>query len=239
MCQVANEIVPVELTKKELANSKMYPNINTPEKAAVVLARARAYGLCPTVVADGLYFISGKPALSAQLVATLIKRSGKYDYRIREKNDAKCSIEFFEKVDGAWTTLGIEVYTWEMATKAGLTGSPNWKKYPQPLLFARCITSGTRCRCPDALGGGPVYCVEELSPATPVDEDGKPVGDVIDVECVPVASTPAKLVERLLAETNTDTAKFYRHYQVDSVDQLTEDQLKDALHKLEMKKGAM
>ncbi len=173
---------PSGLTKRELAKSQLYTNIKTPEQAAVVLAKAKSFGLCPTVVADNLFFVGGKPSLSAGLMATLVKKSGKYDYRVTEKTDKKCVITFFEILPGGQRDkLGVETFTMDNAKRAGLTGV-NWTKFPEAMLFARCLTAGVRTHCPDALGGNPVYTVEELSPSTPVDDEGRPIidGEIVD-----------------------------------------------------------
>jgi outer membrane biosynthesis protein TonB len=60
-------------------------------------------------------------------------------------------------------SLGIETWTMERAKKAGLT-TDNWRKYPEAMLFARCLSSGIRSYCPDALSvGAPVYAIGEVS----------------------------------------------------------------------------
>ena len=207
---------PSGLTKKEFADSKLFPSIGTPAKTAVLFALSRSYDLCPVAVASGLFFVGGKPSLSAQLIATLVRRSEKYTYRVREKTDKQCKIEFFEKLaDGELDSLGIEIFTWAMATRAGLASGVNWKKYPEAMLFARALTAGVRTHCPDALGGNPVYSVEELSPTTEVDSEGRPLlaaqddDDVIDAEVVsPVDVTElTKLVEE--AGVKMETALQY------------------------------
>jgi hypothetical protein len=217
------------LTKKELAQSALYPNIKTPAQAAVVMQKARSYGLCPTTIADGLFFVGGKPALSAQLIATLLKRSGKYDYRIKTKTDKECSIEFFELRDGKRESLGVETFTMAMATRAALASGVNWKKFPEAMLWARCLTAGVRARCPDALGGNPVYSVEELSPSTEVDAEGRPI-----IEAEVVAAPVAGLVElrELLAKTGADLTRFLAHYCVSSLEEMSADDVQDAIGNL-------
>ena len=58
--------------------------------------------------------------------------------------------------------LGDEVFTIEMAERAGLTKSPTWRSYPEAMLFSRALTAGMRTHCPDALGGNPAYTPDEL-----------------------------------------------------------------------------
>jgi hypothetical protein len=229
---------PVTLSKHDLAECRLYPNIKTPAQAAVVMAKAHSYALCPTMVAESLYFVGGKPAMSAQLVATLVKRSAKYDYRVREKTDRQCSIEFFEVVDGKRESLGIETFTMVMAQRAGLASSPTWKKFPEALLWARALTAGVRARCPDALGGGPVYTVEELSPGTPVDDEGRPViaGEVVEHGEGP--SPAHEAVRRLIEETDTDLTKLVSYYHVNAVEELSVEQLADIRSKLSTKRSS-
>ena len=110
---------------------------------------------------------------------------GKYDYRIAKLDSTACTIAFKQRVGvGAlgtgWEDLGEFTYGIEDAKRAGLLdkknkdGSPNnWTKYPQNMLFARAISSGTRLYCPDVFNGNLVYVPEELG--AQVDEDGEPV----------------------------------------------------------------
>lgn len=226
---MANEIVPATntstttaLTKKELAASRLWQHINTPEKAAVVLATARSYGLDPVTVANGLYFVSGKPSLSAQLVATLLKRSSKYDYRVVEKSEKQCTLDFFEiDRDGKKEKIGRETFTMVMASRAGLSSGVNWKKYPEAMLWARCLTAGVRAHCPDALGGGPVYTIEELRPDIAVDAEGRPI-EVIDVE--PVEEPPnLPEIEKMLTDAGVDRKTALAYIEADSFEQATPD----------------
>jgi hypothetical protein len=221
---VARPTAGSTLTKKELAGSRLYPNIKTPEQAAVVIAKAKSYGLCSTSVADGLFFVGGKPSLSAQLVATLVKRSEKYDFRVRKKDATECKIEFFEKVGDKLDSLGVETFTMKMAERARLAGGDNWKKFPEAMLWARCLTAGVRAHCPDALGGNPVYSVEELSPTTPVDAEGRPVIEADDAVIIDAALAAKHAeVRELLPKSGVDAAKFREHYAISDVDDLDDD----------------
>ena len=60
--------------------------------------------------------------------------------------------------------------TWslERATKAGLTGKDNWKKFPAQMLSARVVAEGVRAVFPACLNG--LYIAEEvqdMEPRTP------------------------------------------------------------------------
>jgi hypothetical protein len=248
MSESVSTALVVQLTKRELAESRLYPNIKTPAQAAVVLAKARSYGLDPTTVADGLFFVGGKPSMSAQLIATLLKKSGKYDYRVIEKTEKQCIIDFFEVGHTSREKLGREVFTMAMATRAGLGSNANWKKFPEAMLWARCLTAGVRAHCPDALGGNPVYSVEELRPEVSVDADGRPVlaADVVDAEvvdatpCTSSGRSPAHAdVTQLIEETATDKGALLNYYKVFAVEDLTTAQVSHAINTLRLKKEGM
>lgn len=240
---MSTEIVPrlSGLTKRDLPESRLYPNIKTPAQGAVVLAKARSFGVCPTVVAENLFFVGGKPSLSAHLIATLVKRSGRYDYRVVEKTDKHCVIDFFEVMPAGREKIGRETFTWAMAQRAGLASGVNWRKYPEAMLWARCLTAGVRAHCPDALGGTPVYSVEELSPTTEVDSEGRPMlaasDDTQDAEVVEPTEQHQQ-IEQLLADTGTDRERFLTHYGAASVTSLEADACTQAIATLTAKKQA-
>ena len=150
------------------------------ECAIKILAGAEA-GFGPFASHNGVTVINGKPAFGANLLAQAIKRHPLYDYRVLEKTDTICRIRFIANRE----ELGVETFTIEMAKRAGLvkTSGP-WVQYPEALLFARCLSSGMRTHCPDALGV-PAYTPEELGDA-----------DVVPVtvsEPVPLLTTTEEL----------------------------------------------
>ena len=125
--------------------------------------------------------------------------------------------------DGERDLLGTETFTMAMATRAGLASGVNWKKFPEAMLWARCLTAGVRAHCPDALGGNPVYAVEELSPTTEVDADGRPIVEAEDaVVITPELAAKHARVSELIKESGVDVEKFREHYAVAGVDDLDE-----------------
>jgi hypothetical protein len=129
------------------------------EEAAFRILYGRELGMSVFQSIMGIDIIQGRPGLKAGTVASLIQRSGRYEYRVGDWDHLKCVIEFF---DGG-QVLGKSTFTIEDAKRAQVykEGS-NWSKYPKAMLFARAITQGARAYCP-SIFFGPVYSSEELA----------------------------------------------------------------------------
>jgi hypothetical protein len=138
--------------------------------------------------------------LGANLMAAAIKRAGKYDYR-SVVNETEARVEFRQRTaSGGWETIGITSFTLEDAKRAGLSGD-NWRKYTKAMLFARCISTGYKQHCPDALGSAPVYV--EAHGEMEITEDAPPR------KALPAAPTREERradTERLLSPVPTPPA---------------------------------
>ena len=163
------------------------PDALMAECAIKILAGMEA-GFGPFASAAGVSVINGKPGFGANLLAQAIKRHPQYDYRVLEKTDQVCRIKFLMGRE----ELGVETFTAEMAKRAGLLKDGGmYSKYPEAMLFARCLTAGMRTHCPDALGGMPAYTPEELGATGPIDENGAVVA--VTVTEAPAARTRDQL----------------------------------------------
>ena len=127
-------------------------------ECAIRLMAGMEAGFSPFASATGVHIINGKPAFSSNLLAQAVRRHPVYDYRVLEKTNTTCRIRFLASGE----TLGEELFTIEMAERAGLLKNPTWRSYPEAMLFSRALTAGMRTHCPDALGGHPAYTPEEL-----------------------------------------------------------------------------
>lgn len=231
------DIVPVAnappttalMSKRELAASKLCPNIKTAEQAGFLFSWARALRVDPAILAPNVHFISGKPTLSANMQAVLLKRSERYRYKVLRKNAKECVIEFWEKLD-KWEAIGTETFTMDDAIRASLTGNPSWKKFPSSMLFARCLTSGIRTYAPDVLGGVTSYTPDELDTRIEVNEQGSVIDGVVEAVVYPDE------LAALIAETATDTEALLAHYGVASISKLSSEQAEHALRVLKAKK---
>ena len=170
-----------------MARSGFFADSRDAAQAAVKILAGQELGFGPFASMTGVHVIKGKCAISANLMAAAVKRSKRYDFKVRKNTDAEAAIEFFE----GQTSLGISTFTIEDAKTAGLTSNDTYKKFPRNMLYARAMSNGTRWFCPDVFAG-PVYVPEELGAA--VDGDGNVVAESVAVEAPKAlpASEPVK-----------------------------------------------
>ena len=188
--------------------SGMFPDIQSEAAACAKIIIGRGLGLSDYDAMTGLHIIKGKAVLAANLMAASIKRAGKYDYRAT-CSDTECSIVFFGRtMEGKWEEIGTTEFTLEDARRAQL-GGDNWRKWPKAMLFARCISSGYKQHCPDALGAAPVYV--EAHGETEIVEDAPrsraalPAPEVVEATTMPqdapvVADAPKPVRKRKAAQ---------------------------------------
>lgn len=162
-----------------LAKSGFFDDSRQAAQAVVKVLAGRELGIGPIASMVGIHIIKGKPAIGANVIASAIKRSGRYNYRIRKHDNSVCEIEFFERSGDKWESVGSSTFTVEDARKAG---TQNLERFARNMLFARCISNGARWYAPDIFGGAPVYTPEEMG--AQVDGDG----DVIDTTARVVAN---------------------------------------------------
>lgn len=173
--------------------SGMFPDIQSEAAACAKIIIGRGLGLSDYDAMTGLHIIKGKAVLASNLMAAAIKRAGKYDYRA-ECSDTECTVTFYGRtLDGAMEKIGVTTYTMEDARRARLTGGDNWQKYPKAMLFARCISSGYKQHCPDALGSAPVY-VEAHGEMEITDDSAGPTQPVQTIRPVLEEPKPGKKV---------------------------------------------
>lgn len=153
--------------------SGFFTDVRDANQAIVKIMAGRELGFGAFTSMTGIHIINGKPAPGANLMASKVKSSGRYDYRVRQMDDTVCKIEFFQRVFDKWESIGVSEFTIEQARKAGVK---NLEKYPRNMLFARAMSNGVKWFVPDIFDGMAVYTPEELGAET--DENG----DVIDAK---------------------------------------------------------
>ncbi len=152
-----------------LARSGFFADSKGAAQAVAKILAGRELSIGPIAAMTGIHVINGRIALSANVLASLVKRSGKYNYRVREHTDTVCKIEFFEGAE----SVGFSEFT---ITDAKRAQTKNLDKFPRNMLFARAMSNGVRWYAPDVTNG-PAYTPEELGATT--DEDGNVVEGVV------------------------------------------------------------
>ena len=161
---------------KAMAVSNLLPVTyqNHPENVLVALAQGQALGIAPIQAMNQINVIKGKPALSADLIAALVRRAG---HRLRvEGDDSYAQVTIIRADDPDYIPKPIR-WDMERAKRAGLLGNPSWQKYPAAMLRARAISEAARAWANDALYGF-IYTPEEIDSSWVPDSDpdtGEPV----------------------------------------------------------------
>lgn len=140
---------------KLFAESGMFQDIKSVAQAVVKIQAGQEIGIPPFASMTGIHIIAGKPCVGAGLIASRVKASGKYDYKVLEQSDKLCSIEFFQNGE----SIGISTFTYEDGKKAG---TKNLDKFPRNMLFARSMSNGVKWFCPDVFNTS-VYVPEEMN----------------------------------------------------------------------------
>lgn len=184
-----------------LAQSGYFQDAKDEAQAIVKVLAGAEMGIGAIAAMTGIYIVKGRVTLSANLMASQIKRSGKYDYRVRSLTDQECAIEFFQGGE----SIGVSSFTLADARRAG---TQNTDRFPRNMLFARAMSNGVKWYTPDIFTG-PVYVPGEIVPADgdtvppPIDTT---TGEILDTQGIEPPSNghaePPAPVKRLPSEAS-------------------------------------
>lgn len=163
----------------------------SPGKVLLMAETGAMLGIHPMAALQGIHIIEGKPSLSANLLAALVRRAG---HRLRVSTTGSWTQGTFvaraelTRADDPDFTFVVE-WGVERAQRAGLTSkSGPWKTYPEAMSKSRAITEVIREGAPDVTLV-PAYSPEELG-ASNVDESGELIVENVVREDVPVTQPP-------------------------------------------------
>lgn len=129
-------------------------------QAMALMMIAQAEGRHPATIAQEYDIIQGRPALKSQATLARFQAAGGC-IQWNERSDVRCSATFTHPLGGR---VEIE-WTIERASKAGLTGKDNWRKFTTQMLSARVVAEGVRATFPACLNG--LYIAEEVQDMEP------------------------------------------------------------------------
>ncbi len=159
---------------KAFVQSGMFQDIKQLSQAIVKIQAGRELGLPPVYSMQNINMIRNRLTSSANTLAMLVKRSGRYNYRIKEHTEKVCTITFYEKDGDKWAEVGESSFSMDDAKRAELVKPDSgWAKFPRAMLFSRSISQGARIYAPDAIGG--MYTDEEIRSIPPRLNEEEPV----------------------------------------------------------------
>jgi len=188
-------------TAKIFAESGMFTDSKQMAQAFVKIQAGQEMGIGAFASMTGINIIMGKPTISAGLIASAVKGSGKYDYKVKEMNEKICSVDFYQGKE----FIGNSTFTIEDAKKQS---TKNLDKFPKNMLFARAISNGQKWFCPDIFQIS-VYVPEEMAEQTEeinhveIIEAPKEIPTLSDAQLEKTLnSTKATMTKALTAITN-------------------------------------
>ena len=171
-----------------VAKSGLY-GCRTADDAFVRIVTGIEMGISPMQAMRTISVFSGKPLLDAALIAGLCMRHHECIYwKYLDTTTHQCTIETKHARNGV-TRL---TYTIEDAKRADLSGKDTWRKYPQAMLRARCISALARMAYPEVVAG--IYVPEEMEREGAAPPE--PVAEVVP-EPEPTAGPAAEFVARI------------------------------------------
>ncbi len=191
-----------------LLKSRMLPSSLTSAQAVLaIVLKGQEYGFAPMTSCELFDFIEGRCAMRVAGMTALCQQEGG-TFEVVEESADKCTI-IAKRPSKKWE----QKYTFKMSQAAamGLSNKDNWKKMPEFMLYARCISVLCRRGWADILAG--LYSSEEMS-------DG---ADVIDV----TPQSEPKAAAKVPDAPQTDEAKpAARRY---NISQMPEDKRENAI----------
>lgn len=161
-------------------------------KIFMVLLAARELSIPPMLALNGgIWNIQGKIEISARLMNSMIRRSG-HTMQINSTNK-ECTIKGKRSDTGEEHT---ETFTMEMAINAGLANGNVWKKYPEDMLYNRCMSRLARRLFPDVIGTA--YVEGEIKEAKEIEKQELKITSYEDI-------TPSEEICEKISQEQLDT----------------------------------
>jgi len=174
---------------KMFVDSGMFTDAKSVAQAFVKIQAGQEIGLAPFAAMSGINVIMGKPTFGASVIASGVKGSLKYDFKVKEMSDKLCSIDYFENK----VFIGNSTFTLEDAKKQG---TKNLDKFPKNMLYARAMSNGQKWFCPDVFQMA-VYVPEEMTFSEETTVDAEHV-EVIEPEVLKPVKLSQTAIDKLV-----------------------------------------
>lgn len=183
--------------------SGMFPDIKSAAQAEVKVMAGVELGFSPIYSMTKIYIVKGRVMVGAEALGAMVKRSGRYDYRISKLTDTECELVFTDKGVDTYTSR----FTIEDAKRADLMQpGGGWAKWPRAMLMSKAVSQGARAVCPEVISG--VYTPEDFGYSTNP-ETQQVEGIVIEKPEPPKAPTPGQraAMQKVIDEADKATTK--------------------------------
>ena len=150
--QAVESLVEPMAIGEVLFQSGMFTDIKSKAQAVVKILAGKELGISPLESLSNIFMVNGKVSVMAKIVGSLIKKSEKYDYAIKDLTDEGCTLVFYSISQDKKIELGTSTFNKQDAAKAGLINRETYKSYPKNMYFARALSNGAKWFTPD------VYC---------------------------------------------------------------------------------
>lgn len=122
-------------TAELMVASGFFKDVRDIAQASVKIMAGQELGVDPVSAMRGIDIVQGQIVIRAHLMAGMIKRHGKYNYKVLESTASACVIEFFENGE----SVGLSAFDQADAQAAGLLGKGPWKQFPKAMYYNRAI----------------------------------------------------------------------------------------------------
>lgn len=190
----------LRVCKLLLESGTLPATLKTSQAVLAVILRGQEYGFSPIRSTELFDFIQGRACPRAAALQALAVAEGGV-FGVIEETAKICTVKAV-RPSRKWEQTYS--FTIEQAALMGLATKDNWKKMPQFMLYARCVSVLTRRGWPDIIGG--LYSAEEI--ADGVNEETVPTIEISQEEKLP-EQEPVLYDLNSVPEEHRDDAKTY------------------------------
>jgi len=212
-----------------LAKSGMFPAITNKYEAAAVIECGRGLNLIPVFALQNISVVKGKLCIESKVIYALALDKG-IKVKFIKKDSKGSTLEFSQKGRDPQTCS----FTEEDAKRAGLAGKDNFTKYPEEMLFWRCISKGLRAFDPRLFLGMSTKEEAEDFPDSPlstgpsIKEPEKPQEEKVKIDFKKSKEQPEPEKEEPPAEPETEEPSTEEIEEKEKIAESIKTQLKEA-----------
>ena len=182
------ELANLKYLATSFAKSGYFQDAKEEAQAVVKIMAGREMGLSAVYSMTKIYIVKGKIMVGAEALGAMVKRSGRYDYRVKSLTDTECLLEFTDDNIVVYTSR----FTFEDAKRADLLKQDSgWFKWPRAMLMSKALSQGARIVCPHVIAGA--YTPADFAVET--NEEGEPTRAELDPEARVKGLSPGKVIK--------------------------------------------